>query len=158
MMVQLQTWLEAPPAQCIAAVMTPALFRHVAFPVVRFEPVASSGWPARWEPGPFPVRAKLFGWLPLGVQTINISVPDAPAGRFLLRDQGYSASIERWDHLISIEAAEGGTRYVDRVDIQAGWRTPLIWLFARVFYAHRQRCWGRLAGSGGLASFAAVLS
>ena len=158
MIVELRTRLEAPAAQCIAAVMAPALLQHIASPLIRFEPVARSGWPDRWEPGPFPVQMKLFGWVPLGIQTIDISVPDAPAGQFRLRDRGHSALIERWDHLISIETVDGGTRYIDRVDIRAGWRTPLVWLFARVFYAHRQRRWRRLATSGRLAGFARVVS
>lgn len=158
MIVYRETLIDAPARQCIAAVMTPALLQHVASPWLSFEPVANSEWPARWEPGPFPVHMKLFGWLPMGVQIIDISLPSAPAGSFRLRDNGRSALIERWDHLISIEAVGRRTRYIDRVDIRAGWRTPFVWLFARGFYAHRQRRWRRLADSGELAGFAQVLS
>lgn len=61
MIVQLETLLDSPASECIAAVMTPALLQHVASPWLSFERVADSEWPARWEPGPFPVRMKLFG-------------------------------------------------------------------------------------------------
>lgn len=152
MIVQLETNLPATPADCAAAVMTPALLHHVAAPLVRFEPVQSAAWPARWTPGPFPVRLKLFGLLPLGEQTIDISFPSAAPGCFALRDNGHSRLIPRWDHLITIEAADGGTRYTDRVEIEADWRTPFVWLFARLFYAHRQRRWRRLVAQGGLST------
>lgn len=158
MIVHLSTILPAPADACIAAVMTPALLRHIASPLVRFEPVAPTGWPARWTPGPFPVRMKLFGLLPLGEQVIDISLPSAAPGRFALRDNGHSRWIPRWDHLITIEAVGSATRYTDRVEIEAGWRTPFVWLFARLFYAHLQRRWCRLATRGGLPAFAAVLS
>jgi hypothetical protein len=158
MIVYRETLIDAPASQCIAAVMTPALLRYVASPWLSFEPVADMEWPTRWVPGPFPVRMKLFGWLPLGVQTIDISLPAAPSGRFQVRDNGHSALIERWDHFISIEAIGNRTRYSDRVDIRAGCRTPFVWLFARWFCAHRQRRWQRLAASGGLAGFARMLS
>ena len=152
MIVQLETLLDSPASECIAAVMTPALLQHVASPWLSVEPVADS-WPARWITGPFLVRMKLFGWLPLGVQTVDLSVAVVGPGTFRVRDNGHSALIERWDHLISIEAVGSRTRYTDRADIRAGWRTPFVWPFARGFYAHRQRRWRSLAASGALAGF-----
>lgn len=158
MIVELSTTLRAQTDACIAAVMTPALLRHVAAPLVRFEPVAPGGWPARWSPGAFPVRMKLFGLLPLGEQVIDISLPPTAPGRFALRDNGRSRLIRRWDHLITIEPVGSATRYTDRVEVEAGWRTPFVWLFARLFYAHRQRRWRSLAERGALPSFVSVLS
>ena len=50
-----------------------------------------------------------------------------------------------WNHDITMEPVdEDHTRYSDRVEIKAGWKTVLIWLWANVFYAHRQRKWIRL--------------
>jgi len=34
------------------------------------------------------------------------------------------------------------------VTIKAGVLTPFVWLFARLFYAHRQRRWATLAAKG----------
>lgn len=153
MIVQLETMLPATAAECQSAVMTPALLCHVSAPLIQFEPVKPSGWPARWQPGPFLVRMKLFGLLPLGEQTIDISLPPAAPGRFLLRDNGHSRLIPRWDHLITIEAFGNGTRYTDRVEIEAGWRTLFTCLFARLFYAHRQRRWRKLVAQGDFAAF-----
>ena len=38
----------------------------------------------------------------------------------------------------------GMIQYTDRVEIQAGWKTLFIWLWANMFYTHRQRKWIRL--------------
>ena len=56
-----------------------------------------------------------------------------------MRDDGHSAFIERWNHLMSVEPDDGGTRYTDRIEIDAGIATPIIAAFARRFYAHRQK-------------------
>ena len=36
------------------------------------------------------------------------------------------------------------TGYTDEVEIHAGWKTPFVCLWAKLFYAHRQRKWIRL--------------
>lgn len=47
-----------------------------------------------------------------------------------------------WNHDISFhEVAPGVVSYTDEIEIQAGWLTPAIWLFAHLFYRHRQRRW-----------------
>lgn len=42
------------------------------------------------------------------------------------------------------EVEGGKVSYTDEIEIQAGWLTPVIWLFAHVFYRHRQRRWKAL--------------
>jgi hypothetical protein len=45
-----------------------------------------------------------------------------------------------------VRPLEAGTcRYSDEIEIDAGLLTPLVWLFARVFYGHRQRRWQKVA-------------
>ena len=47
-----------------------------------------------------------------------------------------------WNHDITLIPLDGNhTKYTDRVEIRAGWKTPFIWLWANAFYAHRQRKW-----------------
>jgi len=71
--------------------------------------------------------------------------PDISAGRAVLRDNGSGRLVPIWDHWIFLEdIGAGRTRYTDRVDVEAGVLTPMIWLFACLFYAHRQRRWHRL--------------
>ncbi len=56
--------------------------------------------------------------------------------------------MRRWDHWIFVAAEGGGTRYTDRVNVEAGLLTPFIWRFARVFYGHRQRRLRAFAADG----------
>jgi hypothetical protein len=99
--------------------------------------------PDSWSEGTYRVRLHLFGLVPFGEQAIVISIPPTATG-FALRDAGHSALIKTWDHLITIQPHGNGSIYRDRVEVKAGVLTPLIWLFAQVFYRHRQRRWRAL--------------
>jgi hypothetical protein len=128
-------------------VMSTRLLQYVAHPLVAFSPVAGTAFPDRWTEGTHWVRLKLFGFLPFGRQAIVISRPLLPGG-VAIRDAGHSALIPVWDHVITIQPTEGGVRYRDEVTVSARVLTPLIWLFAQLFYRHRQRRWLRLASTG----------
>ena len=65
-----------------------------------------------------------------------------------IRDNGHGAMIKTWDHMIEVAPDGDGTRFTDRVTVDAGWLTPFVALFARVFYRHRQRRWRRLIANG----------
>ena len=145
--VELSTYLAAPPEVVWDHVQTPRLLHYVARGLLRFVP-RGRPFPARWHEGEFRTWMLLFGFLPIGWQAIGIELPVQPAGRFVVRDNGYGPLIRRWDHWIEITPEGAGTRYVDRVHIEAGLLTPLIWGFARLFYAHRQRRWRKLVASG----------
>jgi hypothetical protein len=130
-------------------VQTSALLHHIAAPLIRFTPKGGTPFPAIWEPGEYRAWMWLFGVIPVGWQAVVISEPAPDGTTRFIRDNGYGPLIRRWDHRIAITPGEGGTtRYIDRVDIDAGVLTPLIAGFARLFYAHRQRRWRALARSG----------
>lgn len=147
--VELTTHLDCTPDEAWERVQTSALLDHIAAPMIRFVPRDGS-FPQTWRPGEYRAWMFLFGFIPLGWQAIAISVPEPSGTTRYVRDNGYSPLIKRWDHWIEI-APDGsgcGTRYTDRVEIEAGLLTPLIAAFARVFYAHRQRRWRALAANG----------
>jgi len=140
--------LDCPPAEAIQHVRSPRLLEYVAAPWIRFEPVDPPKLPDEWEPGRYLVQMRLFGAIPLGTQWIGIRAVEQRGERLLVHDQGTSTLVRVWDHRIEITpAADGGTRYCDRVTIEAGWRTPFVGWFARRFFAHRQRRWRRLVRS-----------
>jgi hypothetical protein len=143
--VELATHLDCTPDEAWEQVQNSALVQHVAAPLIRFTP-RGEPFPAHWQPREYRAWMWLYGVIPLGWQAVVISYPAAEGTTRYLRDNGYSPSIRRWDHRIAISPqAEGGTLYVDRVEIEAGLLTPLIAAFARVFYDHRQRRWRALA-------------
>jgi hypothetical protein len=128
----------------------------VAAPLLRFAPVDPPAFPDVWEEGGrYRVALRLLGVVPLGTQWIVTSRrrEEGPHGPIVhVRDAGSGRLARTWDHHVRIEPTpDGATRYEDRVTVDAGRLTPLVALFARLFYAHRQRRWRRLARERGAA-------
>ena len=114
--------------------------QYIAKPYAAFEPVddAVQVWT---EGSTSSYRFRLFGLIPFGTHTIHI-VRFAPDG-IMSREENKHVPV--WNHEIRMEQTdEQHTRYVDRVKIQAGWKTVFVWLWANAFYAHRQRRWIKL--------------
>ena len=114
---------------------------YVSSPLVRFIAIDPSELPEKWADAKYRVGLWILGSIPFGSQVIDISrgeFSDDKSGYLArLRDNGHSAVVARWDHWITVESAPGGCRYTDRVEIQAGIFTPLVWAFAWIFYRHR---------------------
>ena len=142
--VELTTYLPAAPEEVWHHVQTSALLRHVAAPLIRFEPL-DKDFPEVWEPGEYRAKMFLFGIVPLGWQAVRISLPEPSGAVRFARDDGYGPLIRRWDHWIAIGPDGEGTRYLDEITIEAGPLTPVVARFAYMFYAHRQRRWRELA-------------
>jgi hypothetical protein len=149
MHLSVSTLLDASPERVWEAVTTPALLAHVAAPLLRFDPVEPPALPDRWDTESYLVRLRLFGVVPLGTQTIRVSTPrveETPGAQFYqLRDAGTGQLASTWDHLISLrETPDRKTVYTDEVSVEAGAFTPVLWLFAALFYRYRQYRWRRL--------------
>ena len=148
MKVSRSTIIALAPETVWAEVQTAPLLMHIAWPVVRFIPANDQPLETFKPGGRYPVKLRLFGFIPFGTQWIVTSVhePDTDNWPKRLRDNGHSGLISRWDHWITIAPhVDGGTHYSDQVDISAGIMTPFIWGFAQFFYWHRQRRWRGLA-------------
>lgn len=137
--VQLKSILTCNYEMAVININSSALLHHVAYPLVTFSPDERT-FPERWSEGTYWSKIYLFGFLPFGKQAIVISFPKSP--EFCLRDNGYSFFVKRWDHFIYVKKiSESQVSYEDEVEIRAGVLTPIVWLFALMFYSHRQ---GRL--------------
>lgn len=147
MRIDLSTVLPCSPSEVVRHLKSPRLFLYVAAPLLRVVPQEPPSFPEEWAEGTYRVSVCLLGFLPLGSQALVVSFP-ALAGGFSIRDNGCSPILRTWDHVITVEAAEGGTLYRDRVTLQAGLLTPLVWAFMQVFFRHRQRRWRRLVAAG----------
>ena len=129
-------------------VLRPALFLHVAAPLVRFRPVGIDRFPEVWSEGEYRGSMRLFGLAPIGWQAIVIEMPSRNGDVRMLRDRGYSPVLKEWDHRIEVMPRDGGTRYVDRVSFDAGVLTPTAAPMIRLFFRHRQRRLRALASAG----------
>jgi len=150
MRVTVTTTLPCTLEEAREQVMTSRLMRHVSWPLTMFTPVEPATLPAVWRPGDYVVRMRSLGVLPLGRQTISITLPPAGPGEVLVRDDGSGQLVRRWDHLITLRSSGDGTctRYTDRVDVDAGPLTLPVWLWAHLLYRWRQLRWRRLARRG----------
>lgn len=145
MKVKIATRLLAPPERVWAEVQKSKLLLHIAAPLIVFKPAENRPFPDEFPEGRLRVWMLLFGIVPFGRQWIYVSRPALGDGVKRIRDNGSGDLIQTWDHWISIAAhAEGGTAYVDEVEIKAGLLTPLIWAFAWCFYRWRQLRWRAL--------------
>lgn len=122
---------------------------HVASPILIFKSRDAGKPPEKWEIGKvYPLRMYAFGFIPLGRHDIVVKRIDSDRKEMLTNESGLLA--KTWDHRIWIEKIDGDTiRYSDEVEIKAGALTAFIWLFAHVFYRHRQRKWKALLAQGG---------
>jgi len=144
-LVEVSSFLPIPPALAWEQVQSPQLLQHLAAPLLTFHP-RDGRFPQKWEAREYRAGLRLYGLLPVGEQVIGIEYPasGAPVGGHVLRDNGRGGLVTRWDHLMLIAPEQGGTRYTDRVEIEAGMVTGLAAAFARHFYRHRQRRWLQL--------------
>ena len=114
--------------------------QYIAEPYAAFEPTDRTVH--TWTVGSTSsYRFRLFGVIPFGTHTIHIERFD-PEG---ISSREKNEHVPVWNHDITLEQADANyTRYTDHVEIQAGWKTVFIWLWANAFYAHRQRKWIKL--------------
>ncbi len=119
----------------------PQSLQFVASPLLVFEPAEPGGPGGEWETGrDYPLKLYFLGFIPLGRHIIRLVTVDREQKRISSRESGLLARV--WNHEISFrEIAPGLVSYSDDIEIRAGWLTPVIWLFAHVFYRHRQRRW-----------------
>jgi hypothetical protein len=141
-----QTKLPCAADQAWDRVQTLGLLREVCWPLVTLQPGAGeTAIPERWESGAtVSLRPRLFGMIPIGTRVLHWENIDAAAREMQTRE--YDPLIRRWDHRIHVEPVDGGScSYTDDVEIDAGVLTLPVWLFAQLFYRHRQRRWKRVA-------------
>ena len=129
-------------------VQKPALFLHVAAPLVLFEPSGFAGFPSEWTEGEYRGSMRLFGLVPIGWQAIKIRfLPPEGTTRALI-DEGYGPMLAKWSHRIEVSPFANGTRYRDIVQFDAGALTPFAAPLIRFFFRHRHRRMRALDASG----------
>lgn len=145
MRIHVATILSWPPARVWSRALNTRVLQHVCWPLVTFRPLDPPQFPEAWPEGTFRVRLRILG-VPSGTQTLVISKP-APQepGIHAFRDNGFGTHVRRWDHWVRVRPAPNGqTLYSDTIDIEAGVLTPVVALYASVFFRWRQARWRRM--------------
>lgn len=144
MQVYVESIFDCPPERVWDETKRPSLLLEVMKPLAQVAPREPTSFPERWQAGQR-VRCFcwIFGFIPIGVRELSFERIDDIRREIQTRES--DPLIRRWDHLIRIEAtSDGKTRYSDRIELDAGWLTPVVWLWANLFYRHRQRRWRRI--------------
>jgi hypothetical protein len=90
------------------------------------------------------LRLLFFGVLPAWRHEIRIASLDDHGHELRTEERG--GPVRGWRHRITVDREGwGSTRYTDEIEIAAGPLTPLVWVYAHLFYRYRQRRWRRLA-------------
>ncbi len=123
--------------------------RYIARPMMTFVPVGQEGRDAVWiEGGSYTYKIRMWGMLPVGKEH-RIRVKRMDREKCFIETQESNRMVPVWNHRIELEAAgEERSVYRDIVEIEAGWRTPAVAWWSKMFYRHRQRKWNRLLGEG----------
>jgi hypothetical protein len=141
MRVALTTELDVSPDALWEAVLRTDTLRYVARGLIGFR---TGELPELWATGQqVTARLMLFHVLPLWRHTLVVRRVDR--AERVIESEERGGPIRRWDHRVVVAADGGGARYTDIIDLEAGALTTFIWLFARLFYRHRQRRWRGLA-------------
>jgi hypothetical protein len=110
----------------------------ICAPMAAFEPMDGCAvWAAGTE---FRLKLRVMG-IDFGVHAIRVE----GFGIDGIATHESNRYVPLWKHRIALEDLGGGrTRYTDNVEIRAGAKTPFVWMWANLFYRHRQRKWKEL--------------
>lgn len=116
--------------------------QKVAWPYATFTPV-DGNLDSVWEAGKiYSYRFRLLGLIPFGTHTINVVRFDEDEGIYTHESNEH---VPVWNHEITlISTGEESCEYTDKVEIGAGRKTAFIYVWAHLFYSHRQRKWIRM--------------
>ena len=143
MIVHVTTELEAPPDRVWETLKKVDTLRYISRGLLGFR---SLGLVPETLRGGEVVRVRLlfFHLVPAWAHEIRIVSVDEEARQIETREHG--GGVKTWNHRLTVEpAGGGGSRYTDRIEIEAGPATRLVWAYANLFYRYRQWRWRRLA-------------
>ncbi len=140
MIVRRTSLFPAPRQEVFSRLQRLETLQAVAAPYASFTPTSEDTDQVLRVGGVSSYRFKLFGFIPFGTHTIRIERFDMDA----IQSREHNEHVPVWDHKITLRNAGEKTEYTDEIDIKAGWKTPFIWIWAKAFYAHRQRKWIQL--------------
>ncbi len=117
---------------------------HVASPLLKIKPRKNHTLPEKWIlEKQYQLKLSLFGIIPLGDHFINV-VEINHKNKMIVTNE-HSKLVKVWNHVIKIVPIDKQQiLYTDEIEIRAGLLTVSIWLFAHIFYRHRQRKWKKL--------------
>jgi len=144
MKVQISTVIKANENEMWEELQKVSSLMHVAVPILKFKPQKNQTLPEKWALGT-KYKLKLFflGIIPLGDHFIKVVEINQEKKIIVSNEHGNLTKV--WNHIIKIVPIDDqNINYTDEIEIKAGLLTLSIWLFAHIFYRHRQNKWKKL--------------
>lgn len=141
MIARISTYFNCTEEQLWKRIIEPKSLQFVASPILDFTPLIKGELDGDWVVGrTYDLKLRFLNILPLGHHRIRLVTIDRGSNTIESNESGLLAPV--WNHTIRFrQVEEGRLRYTDEIEIQAGWLTAAIWVFAQVFYRHRQKRW-----------------
>lgn len=116
--------------------------QYITAPLATFKPIDTTGM--KWIEGETSTfLLKIFSILPMGIHTIHVIQFNKDTLTVYTNESNKSVPI--WNHKITLQTTDDATCcYTDEVELYAGWKTPIVFLWSKFFYKHRQRKWLKL--------------
>ena len=140
---RIQTQLPTSAERAWSALLKRDTFLYITHGMLGF--AGADQWPAEFREGT-EVEARLlfFHLVPTWKHHLRIVRVDERKRELISKEHG--GFVRQWNHRITIEPQlTQRCRYTDEIEIRAGLLTPVVWVFAQVFYRYRQMRWRRLA-------------
>lgn len=144
MIARISTHLLCSEAELWKKIEKPKSLEFVSAPVLKFIPSENGMLDESWKVNrDYYLKLYLFGLIPLGSHRIRIVKVDKQRNIIESREKGLLTHV--WNHTITFhQVGDRKVHYTDKIDIKSGLLTPVIYIFAHLFYRHRQRRWKRL--------------
>lgn len=143
MIARIETELPTSAEQAWEALLKRDTFLFITRGVLGFR--GADQWPNAFHEGvEIETRLVFLHLIPAWKHTLRVVKVDEENLELVSHETG--GIVRRWNHRILLESiGEERCRYLDEIDIDAGLPTPLVWVYAHLFYRYRQRRWRRLA-------------
>lgn len=82
-------------------------------------------------------QVSLFGKLP--PQPYGITILEVDDTNRFFRSTEHGSGVKSWNHVGRVEETPTGARLIDDIEIDAGWKTPLIVGWANMLYRARHK-------------------
>ena len=139
MRLKISSSLNAPADHVWALVKKSSTLLFVARGLLGFS--GAERFPPEWiEGSTVQTRLLLLGLFPAWKHSLTFQeINDSNRVLYTNEEGGF---VTVWNHRIRVDPAEADSCiYSDELEIEAGAFTPLVWLFAHLFYRYRQLRW-----------------
>lgn len=144
MIARISTQFMCSEAEIWQKIEKPKSLEYVTAPILKFILEGTGGFDETWEINrDYNLKLYLFGLIPLGRHRIRLVKIDKQRNIIESREKGFLTRV--WNHTITFhQAGDRKVHYTDEIEIKSGLLTPVIYVFAHLFYRHRQKRWKRL--------------